>query len=152
MTTAQSTTERNTAAARRLVEEGFTSGDLSVCDELVAPDMLEHQRGLLPGSEGLKETIGTLHRSFSDFRLDIEDMVADGDRIWIRAIGSGINTGSFFGRPPTGCSFSITVFDQMRFRDGRIIEHWGSPDQLGLLQQLGLMGRPDAPSDNGSTT
>jgi predicted ester cyclase len=37
----------------------------------------------------------------------------------------------------------ITVFDQLRFRDGRIVEHWGVPDQLGLLVQLGLFGRPE---------
>lgn len=146
MTTDQDTQQRNIAAARRLIEEGFSAGNLAVCDEIVASDMVEHQRGLKPGPDGAKETITTLHRWFSDFRLEIEDIAAAGDRVWIRAMGSGINTGSVFGRPPTGRPVSVTVFDQLRFRDGRMVEHWGVPDQLGMLTQLGLFGRPESPT------
>lgn len=136
--------EQNIAAARRLIEEGFTRGNEAVCDELVAPDMVEHQRGLKPGRDGVKETIRTLHTWFSEFELTIDDLVAQGDQVWIRATGRGLNTGSIFGRPPTGRRSEITVFDQIRLRDGRIVEHWGVPDQLGLLVQLGLFGRPEA--------
>ena len=139
----QETIERNVAATRRLFEEGFTRGNADVCDELVAPDAIEHQRGLKGGAEGTKETIRTLHEWFSGFELTIDDLVAQGDRVWIRATGRGLNTGSIFGRPPTGRRSAITVFDQVRFRDGRIVEHWGVPDQLGLLMQLGLFGRPE---------
>ncbi len=146
MTTDQQTQQRNMAVARRLIEEGFSEGNLDVCDELVAPDAVEHQRGLKPGSAGVKETIQTLHTWFSGFRLAIDDLVAQEDRVWIRATGSGVNTGRVFGRPATGGSFSITVFDQMRFAGGVMVEHWGVPDQLGILTQLGLFGRPDAPA------
>jgi predicted ester cyclase len=139
----EATIERNVAATRRLFEEGFTGGNTDVCDELVAPDAVEHQRGLKSGIDGVKETIRTLHEWFSDFELTIDDLVAQGDLVWIRATGRGINTGSVFGRPPTGRQIEITVFDQARFRDGRLVEHWGVPDQLGLLIQLGLFGRPE---------
>jgi predicted ester cyclase len=141
--TADRETERNIAATRRLIEDGFTRGNTDVCDELVWPDMVEHQRGLKPGIEGVKETIRTLHEWFSEFELTIEDLVAQGDQVWIRATGRGLNTGSILGRPPTGRRSEITVFDQVRFRDGRLIEHWGVPDQLGMLSQLGLFGRPE---------
>lgn len=143
MTGDQATIERNVAATRRLIEEGFARGDLAVCDELVSPDAIEHQRGLKGGVEGAKETIRTLHDWFSDFSLTIDDLVVGGEDVWIRATGRGVNTGSVFGRPPTGRPFEITVFDQMRFRDGRLVEHWGVPDQLSLLMQLGLFGRPE---------
>lgn len=139
----EETIERNIAATRRLFEEGFTRGNADVCAELVAPDAIEHQRGLKGGIEGAKETIGTLHEWFSDFELTIDDLVAQDDQVWIRATGRGLNTGSIFGRPPTGRRAEITVFDQVRLRDGRIVEHWGVPDQLGLLMQLGLFGRPE---------
>ncbi len=135
--------ERNIAATRRLIEEGFTRGNTAVCDEIVSPDMVEHQRGLKPGIEGAKETIRRLHEWFSEFELTIDDLVAQGDQVWIRATGRGLNTGSILGRPPTGRRSEIAVFDQVRFRDGRMVEHWGVPDQLGLLIQLGLFGRPD---------
>ena len=139
----QETIERNVAATRRLFEEGFTRGNADVCDKLVSPDAIEHQRGLKGGIEGTKETIRTLHEWFSEFELTIDDLGALGDQVWIRATGRGLNTGSIFGRPPTGRRSEITVFDQVRFRDGRIVEHWGVPDQLGLLMQLGLFGRPE---------
>jgi predicted ester cyclase len=138
------TIETNIAATRRLIEKGFSQGDLSVCDELVSPSCQEHQRGLRPGIDGAKETIRTLHAWFSDFRLVIEDLVASGDTVWIRNRGTGVNTGSVMGRPPTGRSFEITVFDVLRFEDGKLVEHWGVPDQLGMLVQLGLFGRPEA--------
>jgi predicted ester cyclase len=137
------TIERNIAATRRLVQEGFTGGEVDVCDELVASDSIEHQRGLKGGAEGTKETIRTLHEWFDGFELTIEDLVAQGDQVWIRATGRGLNTGGVFGRPATGRRMEITVFDQLRFHDGRIVEHWGVPDQLGLLVQLGLFGRPE---------
>lgn len=139
----QATIERNIAAVRRLIEEGFSRGDADVCDELVATDSVEHQRGAHGGIEGAKETIRTLHDWFSDFSLTIADLIADDDQVWIRAIARGINTGEVLGRPATGRPFEITVFDQMRFRDGLMVEHWGVPDQLGLLVQLGLFGRPE---------
>jgi predicted ester cyclase len=149
MTADQQTIERNIAAVRRLFEEGFTRGNADVCDELVASDAVEHQRGLNGGAEGTKETIRTLHQWFSEFELAIDDLVAQGDQVWVRATGRGLNTGSIFRRPPTGRRSEITVFDQVRLHDGRIVEHWGVPDQLGLLMQLGLFGRPEPAAVHG---
>ena len=137
--------EANVAATRRLITEGFTEGRLEACDELVAEDAIEHQAGLRPGREGAKDTIRTLHRWFSDFELRIEDLAATDDMVWIRCTGSGVNTGSVFGHPPTGRRTSITVFDVLRWRDGQLVEHWGVPDQLSLLVQLGIFD-PRAPS------
>lgn len=136
--------ETNTAATRRLIDVGFTAGNLAVCDELVSPDCVEHQRGLKPGIEGAKDTIRTLHSWFSDFNLTIVDLVASGDTVWIRNRATGVDTGGVFGRPATGRPFEITVFDVLRFADGRLVEHWGVPDQLGLLIELKLFGRPEA--------
>jgi predicted ester cyclase len=76
--------------------------------------------------------------------LTIVDLVASDDTVWIRNLARGVDTGGVLGRPPTGLSFEITVFDVLRFADGRLIEHWGVPDQLGLLLQLKLFGRPEA--------
>jgi predicted ester cyclase len=145
----QETIDRNIAATRRLIEEGFTRGNADVCDELLSPDAIEHQRGLKGGIDGAKETIRTLHDWYCDFELTIDDLVAQGDQVWIRATGRGVNTGSIFGRPPTGRRSEVTVFDQLRFRDGRLVEHWGVPDQLGLLIQLGLFGRPESAAVSG---
>ena len=134
--------EDNIAAFRKLIEVGFSGGNLDVVEELVSPDALEHQRGSKPGIDGTKATIATLHRWFSDFELTIVKLTAEGDTVWSLNRARGVNTGSVMGFPPTGKSFEIDVMDVARFEDGRIVEHWGVPDQLGLLIQLGLMPRP----------
>lgn len=136
--------EENIAATRRLIAEGFTGGNLAICDELISPESVEHQRGLKSGIEGTKDTIRTLRSWFSDFELTIVDVVASDDTVWIRNRATGVNTGNVLGRPATGRPFDITVIDIIRFADGKIVEHWGVPDQLGMLIQLGLFGRPDA--------
>ncbi len=127
--------------ARRLIEEGFNQGNLGVCDELAADELVEHQDfgpDHAAGAEGVKAVIDSLRRGFSDFHLEIEDLAVDGDKVWLRMAGTGTNDGSFMGNPPTGRRMRTDVFDLIRVRDGRIVEHWGVPDRLGTLFQLGL--------------
>ncbi len=132
----------NEAIYRRLIDEGFNKGNVGVVDELVAPGAREHQRAGGDGPEGAKKTIMYLRSAFPDFRLTIEDLVVDGDKVWARQRGGGTNLGSFMGRPPTGRTAFIEVFDVCRFEDGKMVEHWGVPDQLGMAMALGMMGAP----------
>ncbi len=135
------TTQDNSATFRRLIE-AFSTSDLDVVDELVAPGCVEHQRGNNPGAEGAKEVVRTLHRWMSDFSLTIEDLVADGDKVWARNRARGVNSGSVMGNPPTGRTVEVDVIDIGRFEDGRLVEHWGIADQLGLMLQLGIVPGP----------
>jgi predicted ester cyclase len=137
----------NEAIYRRIIEEGFNRGNLAVVDELVAPHALEHQRdGGGDGSEGAKRTINFLRSAFSDFTITIDEVVAVGDKVWARQRGGGTNDGSFFGRPPTGKRAFIDVIDVCRFEDGKMVEHWGVPDQLGMMMQLGHVASPSRPA------
>jgi predicted ester cyclase len=134
------------SVVRRLIGEGFNQGKLGVCDELVDPSLVEHQNygpGHAPGAEGVKAVIASLHRAYSDFHLEIEHLSVDGELVWLHMKGGGTNDGSFMGNPPTGRKMQIDVFDLLRVRDGRLVEHWGVPDRLGALFQLGL-ARPPA--------
>ena len=133
--------EQNIATVRKLIDVGFSGGDLGVVAELVSPDCVEHQRGSQPGAAGVEDTIRTLHRWFSDFELVIEDLAAVGDMVWTRNRARGVNTGSVMGHPPTGKPMEIDVIDIARLEAGKIVEHWGVPDQLGLLIQLDLLPR-----------
>jgi predicted ester cyclase len=131
---------------RRLIDEGFNQGKLAVCHELVDPSLVEHQNygpQHAPGAEGVMAVIASLHRAYSDFRLEIEHLSVEGDLVWLHMKGSGTNDGSFMGNRPTGRKMQIDVFDLLRVRDGRLVEHWGVPDRLGALFQLGL-ARPPA--------
>lgn len=129
---------------RRMFDEGFAIGNDAIVDELCSPDLVEHQFGLAgTGTDAiahLKAAIRDVHAAVPDMRFTIEDSVVDGDRVWVRARGRGTNTGAFFG-PPSGQPVDITVFDQARVVDGRIVEHWGVPDRFALLAQTGVLAR-----------
>ena len=132
---------------RRLIDEVFNQGRMDVADELMAPHAVERQRGGMgDGPDGVKRTATVLRSAFSDFSLTIQDLVVDDDMVWARQRGGGTNSGSFFGHPPTGKTAYIEVFDVVRFEDGRIVEHWGVPDQLGMLAALGLVELPGRPT------
>ena len=90
------------------------------------------------GPAGFARIITELRAGADDFHLSIEDVSVTGDTVWARLLGTGTDTGGQLGRPPTGKPFAITVIDIARFEDGRMVEHWGVPDRLGLLLQLGL--------------
>ena len=131
---------------RRLIEEGFNQGNLEVVDDLTSPALREHQNfgpDHAPGAAGVRAVVESLRRAFPDFRLTIEDLVADGGTVWLRMVATGTNLGSFMRHAPTGRPIRIDVFVVIRVEDGRMVEHWGVPDRLGVLLQLGLM-RPAA--------
>jgi predicted ester cyclase len=133
------------ALVRRLIEEGFNEGNLEVADELISADFAEHQNfgpDHAPGAAGVKAVIASLRRAFSDFHLEIDDLAVNGDTVWLRMTGTGANDGSFMGHPPTGRVMRTDVFDVLRVEGDRIVEHWGVPDRLGTLFQLGLAQPP----------
>ena len=72
------------------------------------------------------------------------DVVAEGDRVVIRKTFRGTQTGEFMGMPPTGKSISVGVIDIFRIAGGKIVEHWGLADMMGMMQQLGAMPAPGA--------
>ena len=126
-----------------LIEEGFSKGDVTVFDNYTSRDFVENQYGFFPPNvEGLKKAIYGLHKAFSDFSMVIEDLVAYDDKVWGRMIARGIQKGQFGPMPPTGKRIEITVIDIMRFKDGKLIEHWGVPDRLAAMEQLGMKPPP----------
>jgi predicted ester cyclase len=131
---------------RRIVEDGIGRGDESVLEAYIAPDVVEHQRGNQPGLEGAKGVAWALHRWMSDFSLTVEDIAISGDVVWTRNRARGVNTGSVMGFGPTGGPVEADVIDIGRFEDGKLVEHWGIADQMGLLLQVGFDPRAAAPS------
>jgi predicted ester cyclase len=130
---------------RRLIEEGFNEGNLETLDELTSPALVEHQDfgpAHAPGAAGVRAVVTSLRRAFTDFHLAIDDLVVDGDTVWLRMTATGVNDGSFMGHPATSRPFRIQVFDVIRLAGGLMVEHWGVPDRLGVLLQLGLAAPP----------
>jgi predicted ester cyclase len=126
------------------MEDGFSRGDLAAIDEVVSPDFVEHEVG--PGQDngrdGLKAIIAMLRAAFSDLKTTIEDVFTSGDRLCARVMFQGTHEGEFQGLPPTGRKATWEAIDICRVDDGRLLEHWGQLDRLGLLEQLGAIPQP----------
>jgi len=116
--------EENKAAFRR-VTDAFSSGDLSAFDDLIAPDMVEHNPapGQAPGPEGMKQMAGMFRTAFPDARITVEDLIAEGDKVAGRMSFTGANTGEFMGAPATGKSVTIQEIHICRFSGGKMVEH-----------------------------
>src|SRR4029077_13427308 len=120
---------------------------LEVVDTVTSPALIEHQDfgpGHAGGAAGVRAVVESLRRAFPAFRLSIEDLVSDGANVWLRMVATGTNDGSFMGHPPTGRAMRINVFDAIRVEDGLMVEHWGVPDRLQAMLQMGLLGAPPA--------
>jgi steroid delta-isomerase-like uncharacterized protein len=112
-----------------------------VVEQCLAPDYIDRSPppGVAPGIEGVKQFIGMLRAAFPDSRTEIEDVIADSDKVVIRWTGHGTNTGPFMGMPPSGKPTTVTGIDIYRVVDGRVVESWTNWDALGLMQQLGVI-------------
>ena len=80
--------------------------------------------------------------AWPDFHTAIEDLIAEGDRVAARILMTGTPQKELFGIRPTGRSFRMTGMYIARIANGKIVEHRGIEDAVGMLQQLGLMPPP----------
>ena len=136
--------EENKALIRRFFEEVWNEQNLDAIDELVAADQVDHSLppGLPPGREGAKAFVGMYLSAFPDTRMTIEDIVAEGDRVVTRWSATGTHTGELMGIPATGKQVTVTGLDINRYSGGKSVEHWGQFDQMGMMQQLGVVPAP----------
>jgi steroid delta-isomerase-like uncharacterized protein len=133
--------EDSKAVAAAFIERVGNRGDLDAVGEFYAAGYTEHDvlpTGVAPGLEGLKQLLGALRTAFPDLRYDVEDVVADADKVVQRVTGHGTMHGPLFGLPATGRPASWSEIHISRFAGGKVVEHWSVTDQLGMLQQLGL--------------
>ena len=136
--------EQHKATFHRWIEEGWNRGDLSVVDQLYAPAYVSHSfpPDFPPDREGLKQFVTAFRTAFPDLHWTLDDVVSEGEKVIARMTGTGTHRGEFMGVAATGKSFSVNGFLQARFEDGKWAEDWVSLDQLGMLQQLGVVPTP----------
>ena len=134
----------NKAQFRRTYEELLNQGILDAADEVVAPDFLNHAAppGRNRGPESMRGLANMLRTAFPDLRLEIQQLIAEGDIVAGRVTMSGTHEGPLMDIPPTGRSVRQASMHFVRFRDGKAIEHWGVRDDLGMMQQLGVISPP----------
>ncbi len=130
--------------AERIPLEVLNEGKFELLDELLAPEFVDHypQQGVPPTREGLKQTLTALKTAFPDLRYTIDDAIVCGDQIVHRLTATGTMKGDFAGMPATGKRAVWTEIHIGRGVNGRLTEHWGLVDQLGMLVQLGIVPAP----------
>ena len=137
--------EQNKAQIRRVIEEAYSRGDLSVVDEVAAKDLVIHVPSQeIHGREGAKQYVTMLRAAFPDLQFTIEDQIAEGDMVVTRWTARGTQTGQFQSIPATGKQIRLMGTDIDRMIDGKVVECWAHVDELGLMQQLGAIGADGA--------
>jgi predicted ester cyclase len=136
--------ETNKALVRRFVEQIISEGNLAVADELIATNYIYYGPGMeVSGPDGIKQLFTMLRGAFPNWYETIEDLIAEGDKVVFRVTGHGTHQGEFMGIPPTGRQVTVKGIDIVSITAGQIVEHWANFDQLGMLQQLGVIPAPE---------
>jgi len=128
----------------RIPLEILNMNRFELIDELYSTNYVEHTPplGVAPTREGFKQTAIALKKAFPDLRYTIEDAIESGDKIVHRLTASGTMTADFLGMPATGKRATWTEIQIGRVANGRVTDHWGVVDQLGMLVQLGVIQSP----------
>jgi steroid delta-isomerase-like uncharacterized protein len=134
--------EANKDVVRR-THAAIIQGDMSALGELFTPDYVDHSRlGVSPGPEGVVQFFAMARAAMPDLHATLDELIAEGDRVVARGTITGTQTGAFMGIPATGKRVAIAYIDINWIADGKIAERWANQDDLGMLQQLGLIPPP----------
>ena len=136
--------EANKTLVRRYFEEARHRPD--VCDEIFAPVVhfhaIQHAASnpdLVSSPQNEKAIYAWLHTVWPDWRMTIDEMLAEGDRVMVRWTFHGTQRGEYLGLPPTHKSVSYAGINIFRIAEGKIGEVWDLSDRLWLWQQLGVL-------------
>jgi predicted ester cyclase len=131
----------NKTANRRFYEEVINQKNLAILDEITAANYVNHSlpANLPTSRDGLKQFVKAFQIAFPDGTCTIDQMIAEGNTVATRLTFQGTHTGEFQGLAPTGKRVTVPALDMARYEESKIVEHWGGPDQMSLMQQLGVL-------------
>jgi predicted ester cyclase len=134
-------TEEHKAQVRRTYEQLFNRGELSLADELVSAEFVNHDAPpeAPRGPAGMRATVTMLRTAFPDLHFTLEELVAEGDLVMVRTTMRGTQRGPFMGIALTNRPVEQAQIHIVRFADGKAVEHRAVRDDLGMLQQLGVL-------------
>jgi steroid delta-isomerase-like uncharacterized protein len=134
--------EQNKALVRRYNDDFWGKGDESLVEELFAETLVDHNpagNDLPPGREGMRQALANFRTAFPDLTTSLEHLIAEGDKVVLRWRARGTHEGDLMGIPATGKQVTLSGIDILRIENGKIAERWAEYDNLGLLQQLGVV-------------
>jgi predicted ester cyclase len=127
---------------RRWNNEGWSGGKYELAHEIISPNMVVHGAGgqtVGMGPDGLIDLIRTWRTAFPDGRMEIDDLIVDGDTVAIRNTWYGTHEAEFYGVPPSGKKVAVTSVGIDRVTDGLVSEGWGELDMVGMMQQMNAL-------------
>jgi steroid delta-isomerase-like uncharacterized protein len=132
--------DHNKATVRRFYDEVFNRGDVNAIDQFCAPDFKDHTAmpGQAPGVQGLKQIMGAYFNAFPDMKIEVEDIIAEGDLVAARFSGSATHKGDLFGTAATGKRIHFSGTDFLRFKNGKVTDVWHQGDDVIALMQIGI--------------
>jgi steroid delta-isomerase-like uncharacterized protein len=134
--------EENKAIVRRFYEEIWNKGDMAAADELIATDIIDHDQDpetRVRGPESVKQLVSSVRTIFPDFHFVVEDEIAEGNKVAVRWTMRGTHKAEFMGIPATGKQVTGKGMHFWRVAGGKIVETWVNRDDLGMMQQLGVV-------------
>jgi steroid delta-isomerase-like uncharacterized protein len=135
----------NKNLAHRFHTDIFQNGNLEATGEILSNNFKWHG-GMTPpeqGPEGVRQMANVIISAFPDRQITHHETIAEGDKVMVRWSMSGTHKGEMMGIPPTNKTVNLTGFDLFRISDGKIVEMWQDADQLGMMQQLGVVQKPE---------
>ncbi|MFC1875102.1 ester cyclase [Chloroflexota bacterium] len=129
--------EENKAVVLRFIE-AYNKQDLDLLDDIVAPDYIDHTNQI-QGLEGLKQLMNLNIPAFPDWHETIEDIIAEGDKVWVHLTYTATNTGEFMGLAPTGKKITTKAVDIYRVVNGKLAEYWNVTDSARIFKPLGII-------------
>ena len=130
----------------QLLYDRINAGDIDGFGERLADDFVEHEvtPGLAPTKSGVLDFFRMQRAAFPDMRMEVQDFVANGEKVVARVRFTGTHKGEFMGVPASGKSVDAQLIDIFRFGDdGHVLEHWGVVDSMAMMQQVGA--EPEGP-------
>jgi C-1 hydroxylase len=127
--------EENKAVVRRWIK-AYNNRNLDF-EDFIAPDYVDHTNQV--DAEGLKQLFDMGLHAFPDWHESIEDIVAEGDKVWVSLTYSGTHTGEFMGLAPTGNRIETKAVDIYRVVNGKLVEYWNVTDKLDIFKQVGAV-------------
>jgi steroid delta-isomerase-like uncharacterized protein len=137
--------EENKAQTRRYVDELWNKGNLDIINEFISPDLVYHNapQGLPQNREGFRQMVTMFQAAYPDLHINIEDLVAEGDKVVVRWSARGTHKGELMGILPTNKQVTVHGIGLFRLAGNKQVERWEEMDALGMMQQLGAVPQPE---------
>jgi steroid delta-isomerase-like uncharacterized protein len=135
--------KENNIAIQQKFGEAVNTGNLEELRTIVSDTCIEHDPApdQKPGAQGYIDFFTMMRSAFPDFKIKVVNLVADEESVSFAYSASGTHSAEFMGLPATGKTFEARGMQTSRFEDGKMVERWGSSDELGILKQFGASVR-----------